>query len=120
MALGITHRDVDRVAVVLLDGRIVLGEETKAFREKVKSLLAEGKKNILLDFRNISFIDSAGLDALVKAYSSAKSAGAALRLCNVGSKFRELLQITKLCTVFEVSDSEAEAVRVMAQNVSAD
>jgi anti-sigma B factor antagonist len=120
MALKITHRTADGVAVLELDGRIVLGEETTAFRENVKSLLAMGKKNILLDLRNVTTIDSSGLGALVAAYSSSKSNGASLRLCNLGSRFNELLQITKLLTVFEVSSTEAEAVRAMAKTASAD
>ena len=119
MALRMMYRDVDGGCVLSLDGRIVLGEETSALREAVKSLLAEGKKNIILDLSNVSFIDSAGLGALVAAYSGAKSEGAALRLCNVGSRFKELLQITKLYTVFEVSDSEADAVRAIEKKASA-
>src|ERR1700693_2993067 len=110
MALKITNREVDGVAVLALDGRIVLGEETSALREKVKSLLGEGKKQLVLDLRNVTMIDSSGLGALVAAHSSAKSAGASLRLCNLGSRTNELLQITKLVTVFEASDTEADAV----------
>jgi anti-sigma B factor antagonist len=120
MALKITNRAVDGVAVLALDGRIVLGEETTALRENVKGLLAAGKKNILLDLKNVTMIDSSGLGALVAAHSSAKSNGASLRLCSLGSRFNELLQITKLYTVFEVSSNEAEAVRVMAKTASAD
>ena len=120
MALKITNREVDGVAVLVLDGRIVLGEETSALREKVKSLIGEGKKNILLNLSNVTLIDSSGLGALVTAYSSAKSGGASLRLSNLGSRFNELLQITKLYTVFEVSETEADAVRAMAKKASAD
>src|ERR1019366_6713432 len=108
MALKITSREVDGVAVLTLDGRIVLGEETVALREKVKGLLAAGKKKLVLDVKNVTMIDSSGLGALVAAYTSAKSGGASLRLCNLGSRFNELLQITKLYTVFEVSNTEAE------------
>ena len=120
MSLKITDREVDGVAVLALDGRIVLGEETSSLREKVKSLLAGGKKNIVLNLSNVTLIDSSGLGALVTAYSSAKSGGASLRLCNLGARFNELLQITKLYTVFEVSSTEAEAVSAMAKKASAD
>jgi anti-sigma B factor antagonist len=120
MALKLTTRDVDGIAVVSLDGRLVLGEETSALRERVKSLLAQGKKDIVLNLGGVSVIDSSGLGALVAAYSSAKSAGAALGLSNPGSRLNELLQITKLYTIFEVSDTEAEAVRAMAKKASAD
>jgi len=120
MALKITNREIDGVAVLTLEGRIVLGEETSTLREKVKSLLGEGKKNIVLNLNNVTLIDSSGLGALVTAYSSAKSGGASLRLSNLGSRFNELLQITKLYTVFEVSETEADAVRAMAKKASAD
>ena len=120
MALKITDSEVDGVEVLALEGRIVLGEETVALREKVKGLLAAGKKKIVLDLKNVSMIDSSGLGALVTAHSSAKSAGATLRLCNLGSRTNELLQMTRLVTVFEVSDSEADAVRAMTKAASAD
>jgi anti-sigma B factor antagonist len=110
MALSITCGEVNDVAVVWLNGRIVLGEETIALREKVKGLLGEGKKKLVLNLNNVTFIDSAGIGALVAAYTSAKSMGATLRLCNLGSRTIELLQITRLVTVFEISDSEADAV----------
>jgi anti-sigma B factor antagonist len=110
VALKMTTREVDGVTVVALDGRIVLGEESNALREKVKSLMAEGKKKIVLNMDNITFIDSAGLGTLVAAHHSAKSQGASLRLCHLGSKFQEVLQITKLLTVFEVYNTEADAV----------
>ena len=119
MALKITNREVDGVAVLALDGRIVLGEETVALGEKVKSLLAAGKKKLVLNLEKVTMIDSAGLDALVVAYTSAKSTGATLRLCNLGLRTNELLRITRLVNVFEVSDSEADAVRAMAKRASA-
>ena len=110
MALKMTTREVDGVSVVALDGRIVLGEESNALREKIKSLIAESKKKIVLNMDNVTFIDSAGLGTLVAAHHSAKSQGASLRLCYLGSKFQEVLQIIKLLTVFEVYNTEAEAV----------
>ena len=72
VALKMTTREVDGVSVVAMDGRIVLGEESNALREKVKSLVAEGKKKIVLNMDNITFIDSAGLGTLVAAHHSAK------------------------------------------------
>ncbi|HEV2521580.1 MAG TPA: STAS domain-containing protein [Candidatus Acidoferrales bacterium] len=120
MALNISEREANGVTVLDLEGRIVLGEESGALREKVKSLLSNGEKNILLNLSKVTIIDSSGLGALVAAYSSAKSSGATLRLCNLGPRFNELLQITKLYTVFEVSDTEADALRAMAKSASAD
>ena len=119
MALKMTNREVDGVSVVALDGRIVLGEESNALREKVKGLIANGKKKIVLNMDNITFIDSAGLGTLVAAHHSAKSQGAALKLCHLGSKFQEVLQITKLLTVFDVYKSEAEAVGSFSKGAGA-
>jgi anti-sigma B factor antagonist len=110
VALKMTQREVDGVTVVALDGRIVLGEESNALREKIKALVAEGKKKIVLNMDNVTFIDSAGLGTLVSAHHSAKSQGAAVKLCHLGTKFQEVLQITKLMTIFDVSNTEAEAV----------
>jgi anti-sigma B factor antagonist len=110
MALKMANREVDGVSVVALDGRIVLGEESNALRKKLKSLIAEGKKKIILNMDNIKYIDSSGLGALVAAHCSAKTQGASLRLCHLGSKFQQVMQITKLLTVFEVCDTEAAAV----------
>jgi len=110
VALKMTDREVDGVSIVALDGRIVLGEESNALREKVKAMMAAGKKKIVLNMDNITFIDSAGLGTLVAAHHSAKAQGASLRLCHLGSKFQEVLQITKLMTVFDVYKTEAEAV----------
>jgi len=111
VALKLTNREVDGISVVALEGRIVLGEESNALREKVKSLLAGGKKNIVLNMDNVTYIDSAGLGTLVASHHSAKTQGAALKLSNLGSKFQEVLQVTKLLTVFDVYDSETAAVR---------
>lgn len=110
VTIKMTNREVDGVSVVTLDGRIVLGEESNSFREKLKSMLAEGKKKIVLNMVNIKYIDSSGLGTLVAAHVSAKTQGASVRLCNLGKKFHEVMQITKLLTIFDVYDTEAAAV----------
>ena len=110
MALKMTSREVDGVTVIAMDGRIVLGEESNALREKVKSLMAEGKKKIVLNMDNIKYIDSAGLGILVASHVCAKAQGASLKLSNLGSRFREVLQITKLFKVFDVYNTEAAAI----------
>ena len=110
MALKITDRVVDGVAVAALEGRIVLGEESNALREKVKSLLAAGQKKIVLNMTNVTYIDSSGLGTMVASHTSARAQGASLKICNLGSKFQEILQVTKLVTVFEVCPSEAAAI----------
>jgi len=115
MALKMNSLEVDGVVVVGLEGRIVLGEESNAFRELVKNLLAGGKKNIVLNMDHITYIDSAGLGSLVAAHHNARSQGASLKLCNLGNRFQEILQVTKLLTVFDVYLSEAEAVHSFAK-----
>jgi len=110
VALKITTREVDGVTVAALDGRIVLGEESNALREKIKTLVGEGKKKIVLNMDNVTFIDSAGLGTLVASHHSAKAQGAGLKLCHLGTKFQEVLQITKLMTIFDVYNTEADAV----------
>ena len=110
MALKITDRTVDGVSVEALEGRIVLGEESNALREKVKSLLASGQKKLVLNMDNVTYIDSSGLGTLVASHTSARAQGAALKISNLGSKFQEILQVTKLLTVFDVYDSESAAV----------
>jgi len=110
VTIKMTNSEVDGVSVVTLDGRIVLGEESNSLREKLKSMLAEGKKKIVLNMVNIKYIDSSGLGTLVAAHVSAKTQGASVRLCNLVKKFHEVMQITKLLTIFDVYDTEAAAV----------
>ena len=111
MALKMNVLEVDGVTVMGLEGRVVLGEESNSFREQIKNMLAAGKKNIVLNMDRVTYIDSAGLGALVAAHHSARSQGASLKLSNVGTKFQEILQVTKLLTVFDVSPTEAEGIK---------
>jgi anti-sigma B factor antagonist len=108
------EKEAGGVTVLELEGRIVLGEESNAFRERVKALLASGKTKIVLNMGNVTYIDSAGLGTLVASHQSARTQGAALRLAQLGQKFMELLQVTKLLTVFDVYPTEAEAVKSFA------
>jgi len=119
MSMQMTNREVDGVFVITLGGRIVLGEESHSLREKLKSVLAEGYKKIVLNMADIKYIDSSGLGALVAAHYSAKTQSASMRLCNLGGKFYEVLQITKLLTVFDVYDSEAAAVNSFQGSLAA-
>ncbi len=111
MTLRINERDVNGVTVVDIDGRIVLGEESNAFRERIKGLLAAGKKKIVLNLANVTYIDSSGLGTLVATFHSARSQGATMKLANLGAKFKEVLQVTKLITVFDTYDSETAAIQ---------
>jgi anti-sigma B factor antagonist len=116
IAMDIATKEISGVSVVAFNGRIVLGEESSALREKVKSLLGAGKKRIVLDMSNVAYIDSAGLGILVAAHVSAKKQGAALLLSNLGNKFHDVLQLTRLLTVFSVFDTEAAAIKSFATN----
>jgi anti-sigma B factor antagonist len=110
VALKITDRVVDGVTVEALEGRIVLGEESNALREKVKSLLAAGQKKVVLNMADVTYIDSSGLGTMVALHTSARSQGASMKISNLGSKFQEILQVTKLVTVFDAYPTEAEAI----------
>jgi anti-sigma B factor antagonist len=87
-----------------------LGEESNSLRKKLKILVAAGKRKIVLNMANIEYIDSSGLGALVAAHVSAKTQGASVRLCNLGKKFHDVMQLTRLLTVFDVYDTQAAAV----------
>jgi anti-sigma B factor antagonist len=110
VALKITDRVVDGVTVEALEGRIVLGEESNALREKVKALLAAGQKKVVLNMADVTYIDSSGLGTMVALHTSAKSQGASMKISNLGSKFQEILQVTKLVTVFDAYPTEAAAI----------
>ena len=110
MDLNISNKQVGDVSVVALKGRIVLGEGSSSLRERIKSLLVDGKKKVVLNMANVTYIDSAGLGALVAAHISAKKEGAVLLLSDLGTKFHEVMQVTRLLTVFNVYTTEAEAI----------
>ena len=118
MGVKVTIEEVDGVSVVGLNGRIVLGEESGALRDTVKDLMAVGKKRVVLNMSNVTYIDSAGLGILVAAYVSAKTQGASIRLCALGHKFREVLQLTRLVTIFEVFDTPAAAIKSFESDAS--
>ena len=111
MSLKADNRQVDGVAIVDLTGRIVLGEATTTLREVLQNLASQGQKKILLNLSEVSYIDSSGLGALVSGYTTITSQSGQLKLLNLTAKVKDLLQITKLLTVFEVFTDEASAVR---------
>lgn len=110
MPLTINTREDKGVTILDLGGKIVLGDESGGLRERVKQLLAENKKKLLLNMERVSFIDSAGVGTLVAAYTSAKAQGGQLKMCSLTKRFQETLQVTRLITVFEVYPGEAEAL----------
>jgi anti-sigma B factor antagonist len=105
-----SSRQVDGVTIVDLSGRITLGEGSVVLRDTVKELSAQGKKKILLNLGNVTYIDSSGIGELVSAFTSVRNAGGDLKLLNLTKKVHDLLQITKLYTVFDIKDDEASAV----------
>jgi len=104
-------RQVDGIAVVDVSGRIILGEETKLLRETIQRLLGGGQKQILLNLGEVSFIDSAGIGELVSAFTSVRNRGGDLKLLKLTRRVHEVLQITKLYTVFDIRDDEEAAIR---------
>jgi anti-sigma B factor antagonist len=114
MSLSVKTRQSNGVSIVDLEGRITLGEPTGLLRDTVKTVLAEGHKNILLNLGQVSYIDSAGLGELVGCSSTVRNAGGRLKLMQLQKKISDLMQITKLHTVFEVIDDEAKAVSSFA------
>jgi anti-sigma B factor antagonist len=109
LQLKLDTRMVDDVVVIDASGKIVFGEESSQLRDAVKKLIAEHKK-IVLNLAGTNYIDSGGLGTLVSLYTSANTAGASLKLANLTQRIGDLLQVTKLLTVFDVYDSEQKAL----------
>ncbi len=115
MDLHFIDWEIDGVTVLTLSGRLVLGEPTRQFRATIRDLITQGKTNILLNLHDVQYIDSSGLGDLTTAYTSCKQAGGALKLTNLASRTRNLLQLTRLFMVFEVFTDETVAIRSFAQ-----
>ena len=111
MTIKANNRQVDGVTIVDMSGRITLGEGSVILRDSIKELLGSGQKKILLNLGNVSYIDSSGIGELVSAFTSVRNQGGELKLLKLTKKVHDLLQITKLYTVFDVKDDEAEAIR---------
>jgi anti-sigma B factor antagonist len=103
-------RQVNGVTVVDMSGRITLGEGSVVLRETVRDLLGKGEKKILLNLGNVTYIDSSGIGELVSAFTSVRNQGGELKLLNLTKKVHDLLQITKLYTVFDIKDDETTAI----------
>lgn len=111
MALHIVEKDTNGVTVLSLSGRVTLGDESGQLRNTIKQLLAQGKKRLVLDLTDVSYVDSAGLGTLVAAYTSARNEGGEVRLAGITKNFSELLNVTKLLTVFNVHDNVPDALK---------
>lgn len=111
MTMKASTRQVSGVTIVDMNGRITLGEGSVILREAVKDLIAKGQKKILLNLGDVTYIDSSGIGELVSAFTSVRNQGGELKLLKLTKKVHDLLQITKLYTVFDIKDDEASAVQ---------
>jgi len=110
VSMKASTRQVDGVTIVDLSGRITLGEGSVVLRDTIKDLLSKSQKKILLNLGDVSYIDSSGIGELVSAFTSVRNQGGELKLLHLTKKVHDLLQITKLYTVFDVKDDEAGAI----------
>ena len=111
MSAKLTTRKVGDVTVIDAVGRITLGEGSSSFRDAIRDLVGKGEKKLLLNLAEVTYIDSSGIGELVSGFTTVTNQGGQLRLLQLTKRVRDLLQITKLYTVFEGFDDEAEAVR---------
>ena len=119
MKMTASTRQVGGVTVVDISGRIELGEESATVRDLVSKLLNNGHKQILLNLGDVNYIDSSGLGALVSSFTSARKQGGELKLLNLTDRVTDLMQMTKLYTVFDIKDDEAVAVNSFGQSTAA-
>jgi anti-sigma B factor antagonist len=111
MACNATPREIGGVTLIDISGRITLGESSAMLREMLRDLLSKGQKKIVLNLGDVSYIDSTGIGELVSSYTTVKNQGGELKLLNLTKKIHDLLQITKLYTVFDVHADESSALR---------
>jgi anti-sigma B factor antagonist len=111
MALTIDTREVAHVTILDVRGRIVLGDELGELRDSVRDLISKGKKKIILNLAEVDYIDSSGVGELVGCFTTVRNAGGELKLLNLSQKVHDILNVTKLYTVFDIRDDEFTAVR---------
>jgi anti-sigma B factor antagonist len=111
VSIQVVTRQVGDVSIIDALGRITLGEGASALRETIRGLVSKGNKKILLNLSEVSYIDSSGVGELVSGFTTATNQGGVLKLLGLSKRVKDLLQITKLYTVFEVHDDEASALR---------
>ncbi len=111
MSFRATPREAGNVTVIDVSGRITLGEGSATLRQMIRDLLGKGQKRIVINLGDVSYIDSSGIGELVSGYTTVKGQGGELKLLNLTKKVHDLLQITKLYTVFDVHNDEQSAIR---------
>jgi anti-sigma B factor antagonist len=114
VSVKMSHRQVGDVVVVDASGRITLGEGASVFRDMIRDLAAKGNKKILVNLTDVSYIDSSGIGEMVSGFTTVTNHGGQLKLLGLTKRVKDLLQITKLYTVFEVFEEESSAVRSFA------
>jgi len=114
VSVKLTTRQVGDVTVIDATGRITLGEGASLFRDMVRDLATKGNKKLLVNLNEVSYIDSSGIGEMVSGFTTVTNHGGQLKLLGLSKRVKDLLQITKLYTVFEVFDDEAAAVRSFA------
>ena len=114
MSVKLSTRQVGDVAVIDVAGRITLGEGSSALRENLRDMVSKNQKKILLNLGEVSYIDSSGIGELVSGFTTVTNSGGQLKLLNLNKRVKDLLQITKLYTVFDVHEDEAGAIRAFA------
>ncbi|MCU1329198.1 MAG: anti-sigma-factor antagonist [Bryobacterales bacterium] len=114
MSVKLNTRQVGDVSVVDVSGRITLGEGSSALRDTLRDLMAQNNKKILLNLSEVSYIDSSGIGELVSGFTTVTNSGGNLKLLGLTKRVKDLLQITKLYTVFDVHEDEAHAIRSFA------
>jgi anti-sigma B factor antagonist len=113
-AMQIEERVVGDVTILDIKGKMTLGEGDELLKDKINSLVSQGQKKLVLNLEGVPYIDSAGLGEIVRTYTTVSRQGGKLKLLNLTKRIEDLLSITKLLTVFEVFDSEDEAVKSFA------
>jgi anti-sigma B factor antagonist len=111
LQMTITIREVSHVTIVDIVGRITLGDETGQLRDTIRQLLVDGKKKIILNLAQVDYLDSSGVGELVSGYTAVRSAGGELKLLSLTKKVHDIVQVTKLYTVFDIKDDEFTAIK---------
>jgi anti-sigma B factor antagonist len=115
MSMTIKTRELDGIIILDVSGRITMGEGSVVLRDRVRDELALGKQQIIINLADVSYVDSSGLGELISAFTTAKNRGGTLKLLNLTKRLHELMQITKLYTVFDVYDEEDAAIKSFSQ-----
>ncbi len=111
MSAIVKTRQIDGISIVDVSGRITLGEGSSSVRDALRDLISKGEKKVLLNLSEVSYIDSSGIGELVAGYTTISNQGGTLKLVGLNKRVKDLLQITKLYTVFDVHEDEAHALR---------